>query len=176
MSFHHIQPDSQHLEIALTRTDLQNVSGNGLIGILRLGGVQDLLSDKFEILDSNTVQVLFTSSDIVGLDNQEVRVPIRTDSTTAKVYRWPNGLATPDSLHVLLTVFPNPARDQVTIRWRGTHLKSAQLTSITGAIIATAIPTNQQQLQLQTAGLARGIYFLRFQTSEGLLVRKLVIE
>lgn len=79
-----------------------------------------------------------------------------------------------------IRLFPNPAQDQVTIGFQraiGGETVVQLLTLQGQAVQQRRFPeAGRQQLQLNTAGLPAGIYFVNVQTEEGIFTEKLVIQ
>ncbi|MCB9263629.1 MAG: T9SS type A sorting domain-containing protein [Lewinellaceae bacterium] len=78
-----------------------------------------------------------------------------------------------------LRLFPNPARDQVTIGFRqaiGGEM-TVRLLNLQGqAVQQQRFPEAGRQLQLNTSGLPAGVYFVNVQTEEGAFTEKLILQ
>ncbi len=77
-----------------------------------------------------------------------------------------------DLLAKNITVYPNPARDFVKIESSGVDILNTSVYDATGTIVATSF--NPTSLNLNN--LAKGIYFLKIETPEGLLMKKLLLN
>ena len=72
-------------------------------------------------------------------------------------------------------VFPNPARDQFTVRWTGEGEGRLSLRDAFGRVVRTqALVPGQQEISLR--GLAAGVYLLEAQTGSENFNRRLVVE
>ena len=82
----------------------------------------------------------------------------------------------------LLDVYPNPAREQVTIRTQvgSSAPVQVELVSLLGQRVRTQTVTaarlQQDGVTMNTAGIAQGVYVVRLTTSEGTITKKLVIQ
>ena len=77
-----------------------------------------------------------------------------------------------DQLARSITVYPNPARDFVNIQSSGVDILNTLVYDAIGAVVATS--PNPTSLNLDN--LTKGIYFLRIETPEGLLMKKLLLN
>lgn len=79
---------------------------------------------------------------------------------------------------LLFTLFPNPAKSQAIISWRGTEGNATgRLSDVTGKSIQTfTIPAQNKTYVLPLSSLASGIYFIQLQTTDGTFTQKLIIE
>ena len=78
----------------------------------------------------------------------------------------------PDLLSV--SIYPNPATDQVSII-AGDYIKSLELMDIRGRILSTQA-IGAKTFTLPVAGLARGVYLVNVQCTDGNVVKKIVVE
>lgn len=74
----------------------------------------------------------------------------------------------------MLRIYPNPAREQVNVVSNST-IHSATLVSITGQLLQY-IEVNNTFVNINTAALKTGLYFIQIETEAGLTTRRLVIE
>ncbi|NLO50130.1 MAG: Omp28-related outer membrane protein [Bacteroidales bacterium] len=73
-----------------------------------------------------------------------------------------------------LQIYPNPARDQVNVVSRST-IESVTVVSITGQLLQKIV-VNNTFVNINTAALEAGLYFIQIETEAGLSTRRLVIE
>lgn len=73
-----------------------------------------------------------------------------------------------------VTVYPNPAKNKVTVKAAGT-IKSVQLYDVQGRILQS-ISDGKPQMALDIANQQRGVYFLRITTDKGSAVEKIIKE
>mgnify|MGYP001796079546 FL=1 len=80
-----------------------------------------------------------------------------------------------------LQVFPNPSNGKVTVTARSIGRTGADL-SVVDALgrelqrESIALDNNGDQWTLDLSELARGVYFVKIETTQGVLVRKLLLE
>lgn len=79
-----------------------------------------------------------------------------------------------DLLAERVTVYPNPTSNQVTLRAINGDLDAGQLSliSLTGATVNRTEVTQGQEVTLNMRDLSPGVYFLHYETSNGVLTRK----
>jgi len=95
-----------------------------------------------------------------------------TQTTTRLDEAWTQALG-----HIRL--YPNPAREQIALRWTQAQGESLQLEvyDLTGRVLMRqGVPAGQQEVRLSLKKLARGTYLLRLVGTEGALVRRFVKE
>jgi len=107
-------------------------------------------------------------------------VPVGTKSlySTANVWKEFSNIvemqvALPNDIHNALRIFPNPFNDAFSLQ--GIR-DGAQLTvmDLNGKVLISRIVFNNERIE--TENLAKGMYLVRLQTSEGILTRKLLKE
>ncbi len=77
-----------------------------------------------------------------------------------------------DRLAKNITIYPNPAVDFINIQSDGIEILNTTVYDVTGKIVhVSSIPTS-----VNLNGLIKGIYFLKINTIEGLLVKKLFLN
>ncbi len=74
-----------------------------------------------------------------------------------------------------ITIFPNPAKNMVTIIAGDNNMEQISIVDITGKIIITK-KTKQEQISIDVSNLSKGIYLIKIKTTIGLAVNKLIIE
>lgn len=77
-----------------------------------------------------------------------------------------------DKLSQEITVYPNPTRDFINIQSSGIAILNTLVYDAMGNVVATSF--NPTSLNLN--GLIKGIYFLKIETTEGYLVKKLLLN
>ncbi len=101
-----------------------------------------------------------------------------------------NGCQNSDTINILLTVgveenslnefncfiFPNPAKDLVTLKTSGAEINSIKLFNISGQLIKDfTLNKNDNEFQLLLNDIPDGFYFVRFDTNLGVQTRKLIV-
>ncbi len=93
----------------------------------------------------------------------------------------PTAVPTVNNLTASLTLYPNPAQNELNIAFSTTSNKPMRitLTDVTGreiAVIAAGSAQNLAPTTYNTTGLAKGLYLVRLQCGVETVTRKLVIE
>ena len=85
----------------------------------------------------------------------------------------------PNALEASLKVYPNPARDLIVIEGIGfesIELDQLQLFSANGRLVSTQfVRISATQIEIDLSSEASGIYYLRYEHSEGVLSRKVIL-
>ncbi|GAA3918200.1 T9SS-dependent M36 family metallopeptidase [Hymenobacter algoricola] len=82
----------------------------------------------------------------------------------------------------LLEVYPNPAKDQLTVRTQVNSTTAVEVTLVTilgRTVQTTSVPVatmQQQGVRLNTTELANGLYVVRLKTSEGTITKKVMVQ
>lgn len=74
-----------------------------------------------------------------------------------------------------LTLYPNPANGFVNVKVNSKISFSVELIDITGKIIFQS-PSAKSEIRINTSGIVGGIYFVRINTGETTVTKKLVVE
>ena len=109
----------------------------------------------------NTTAIPNTSSGTMVLDNLLVKAS-NTDTLLGV-----NPIATSS-----FSVYPNPAKDFVTITVGDNVLESVQFTDINGRVVKTVNGLNQ----INTSDLSAGVYMVKITSDKGTATKKLVVE
>ncbi len=76
-----------------------------------------------------------------------------------------------------VTVFPNPARERVQVRWNHPAIQQLQVFDLQGKPVwAQGLRPGTDQQEIDTQQWPAGIYFLRLQSVRGAVTEKLLIE
>lgn len=75
-----------------------------------------------------------------------------------------------------LIVYPNPARDFITVSFEKPEIGTMQLIDLSGRIVSNETLNQSQNVQIQTEGLSSGIYTLRVVTSNEIKTIKVQIS
>lgn len=83
-------------------------------------------------------------------------------------------VAHPDQLSVVelgenkLSIFPNPAKQFITIQTNDEVIESVELVNLEGKIVMQHIELQSTKMQINTSNLVNGTYLMRIQTSKGI--------
>ena len=75
-------------------------------------------------------------------------------------------------------IYPNPAKDKITIINNGNLSVKTQISifNVTGQQVLSEIYNNQNQIEINVNSFSEGIYLLKIQTNDGMVIKKLVIQ
>jgi len=74
-----------------------------------------------------------------------------------------------------MTVWPNPAQEQLNIRVDGS-LNGVELLDVTGRVVGIAAQANGNEAKLDVSGMAPGEYLLRVRTNERTALQRIVVR
>jgi hypothetical protein len=145
------------IEAAISRTNQQNGSGNGQIATLNF-------KTKTGISGRN-LSFTVDNQQVINKDAQTVPTTGQTTTTTVLTSNsepdWANQIA----------VFPNPTTGKVIVEGQHLDVKSVEVFDISGkSLYKTENSGKNAPLSIEHAGT----YFLKIQTTNGVLMRKLV--
>ncbi|MEP0390088.1 MAG: T9SS type A sorting domain-containing protein, partial [Dokdonia sp.] len=88
------------------------------------------------------------------------------------------GISDGGSFRESVTLYPNPATNQVTLSYQGAQqLQQVIITNVNGKHIKTISLANFNNSQsIQTSELAKGMYFMQIQSNSETIVQKLIIK
>ena len=150
---------SGQFDVGFVRIDHQNVSGNGMIATL-----------SFTV--ANGISGLFNLSftKVVAIDKYEYSIPIQP--IPSSIY---TSLFEDLTLEKLVSVFPNPASDYVTVVSSNTIIRQITCLDRIGKSLFV-VSGNSNRLELSTQYLLGGIYLLKIETTNGIINKKLIIR
>lgn len=145
------------IDFALCRTDHQNIYGG--FGHLALFDV--VVVDNISTIS----EALFSVSNISAITYTQFNLAIGRLNDTITIDPL-LGIHKPLNLASNFFIFPNPARDKVSILAHDVQLKSVELYDMQGRIVGSAASI-ANDVTLNTASLASGIYEIRCITDNG---------
>lgn len=158
------RPAQNRIDLAMTRTDGLNQSGQGVIGQLHIT-IQDVI-----FLRSEAYELEFRIQDVRIISVSEEELPVTTPATVSMVEeKLTNTQEAPKA--VRLNVFPLPARDQLWLR-SGSPVVQLAVISVDGRVVLQQGPTEV----VDVSALPAGWYTLRVWTKDGLVNRPIIIE
>lgn len=167
---HHTQ---RYIEAAITRYDLLNVSGSGKIAELWFDGIQDDLSGKDDVFFAANKPI--TADSVYAMTTSEAFSAVVPLATSFVLYNPENSSGVSPQAASLVSIFPNPGYGHWNIRWNGLEVQRVQLTDAFGKVLFAQLPQVQGRLNIEQTDLASGLYFLRFETDQGVLTKRLVM-
>ena len=154
-------PDESRIDIAITRTDGQNITGSGKIGVLNIT-IEDVIirSNFYEMeMDIKDIRIINAQEELKGIIPRKTRSFIDLANS---IYSY--------ELNDRIRLFPNPAKSIVYLQAGELDMDRIQLYSIEGQLLATYSNTNQ----IPVKSLTPGNYVLRIITDQGLAIKKFV--
>lgn len=80
-----------------------------------------------------------------------------------------------EDLDALLGMYPNPAQNEVSISLEGSIIEKIVFMDVNGRIV-NQVNAKEQYMNIDISNMTQGVYFVKVQTTNGTLTRKLVIE
>ncbi len=160
------------MDVALTRIDHQNISGQGTIGELHFITI-DNLSGKQTLYE--TLNLYITDVKLIRNDESEVQLGIQNDSIV--VTNLGISVHELSSLEAGISIYPNPAKDILNVAFESTVFgaqTTAEILNATGQVINVSNLTDQIS-HLNISDLAAGVYFLRISTDEGNVSKRFTV-
>lgn len=157
------------IDFALARTNQQATSGYGEICRMTIIMVDDLTA-KDIIVEPFTVEL----TDVTVIDELGGELGATTASDTVIVYQDGTNAIDP-GLASMLTLFPIPADDRLSVRLEGARARSWQLMDLHGALIRENRET-RSDFEINTSSLAAGTYFFLMNTDRGIAAKKILIK
>ena len=150
------------INVAITRTDGINVSGNGQIGTLHLT-IEDI------ILRTSLYPVDFEIVDVKAIryDEEPVIIAPRLTTMIIDVINSSNEIP----LDELISIFPNPTNDHLFINTNEVDILEVAVHAIDGSLMP--LDYNHSNA-LSLRGLPNGVYLLKIYTDKGILNSRIV--
>ena len=152
------------IDVALTRIDGQNVSGQGAIAQLHIT-IQDVI-----FLRSSEYEMILDIENVRLINSAEEWAEIATQSSTIAIGEVVSSAGSP-LRDGSLKVYPVPAKDRIFIQSASHPVKRVEVVGMDGRRWASQANVSE----LSVADLPAGPYFLRIWTEGGVSVRRLVV-
>ena len=152
-------PLERRIDIALVRTDGQNISGFGPIAHLALQG-----NNRTEM----TRPASFEVENVQLINYQEHSLPVSPEKSETLV-DFSTGIDEPEWARNI-RLYPIPAREEIRIETFGLEVDGLQLFNMNGQLLASY----PYQKRISVGYLTPGIYLLRILTPQGVAVKKWV--
>nr|MBP6413501.1 T9SS type A sorting domain-containing protein [Bacteroidia bacterium] len=160
------------IDLAVVRTDKQNQSGHGTIGILSID-MKDDLSGRTDIF--KMLELSFSNVSLIRFDG--TTIPVNAINDSIVVHDEITALQQLQMLQNSVSLIPNPAKEKVTINWNSTIEEVTEI-SICSAIGETVLKKQvsaKSKFELSTSELNAGVYIVKMQTNKGSISKKLCI-
>lgn len=151
------------IKVAITRTDGNNVSGDGQIGTFDFTIQDDIMLFK------GNLDFIFDIIDFKIIDNLETDIPAAPQQTTLSISTNTEN----QYLNSIAKVFPNPVSEVINIELTDLTIEDIIMYNVTGQVVkAQTIQQNQAAINVQD--LPKGIYTISIITQKGILNKKMV--
>lgn len=153
------EPGQQRAFIGLSRTNGTSISGEGL-------AAQLIIQTPESLVDGLTLQVLGArmtdaNENYTTIQSSTVRIPTRITTSIST-----------NPLDALVSVFPNPANDWISVRVTDLQVERLELYDGQGRLLITT----SNSYMLRTSQLSGGPYALRIVTDKGTIARSIIIQ
>lgn len=155
--------DDGRIEVALSRTDHNNVSGFGTIMYLRI-----IIDDIAGVHEVPTTLVV---NDIMGIDHDEQHLTLRPGMSTAMITSTKEGT---DREELLSTfgIFPNPTRDVV--YFKNAYNMAPNRLDLFNAAGQQLISIKEPGMQFDLSGYPAGVYMLQIHLEGQIFTERVV--
>lgn len=143
--------------------------------------IQEPGSNVFSVswIDCNTNQILATTNpSFAPTATGDYSAIITTNSnaggctaTTACVHVVISGIET-NEVQQGISIYPNPVNDVLQIEIPSGEINAVEMYDITGALVKSFTNAGGNKIKINTTELAAGVYFIRVQSGNEMLVRK----
>lgn len=159
------------LDVAMTRKDKKSKSGYGPVGTLQFVIIDNIAGKR------DTSKTLTLTLSDVQIINEILRDQLfNTEDGSAVITQVTTGIYEVENAVNKLKVYPNPAKEQLTIEITDHKISHLKLVNMLGQTVIQKNIFNSDKTTLQTAELESGIYILSVITSEGVISKTVLIE
>jgi len=85
----------------------------------------------------------------------------------------PTAIATTNKTNTEISIYPNPAKDYIQINTDNLNIETCEILDINGKTIKHQT-INASKFKIEIADLPKGIYFLKFNTNNGIITKRIV--
>lgn len=150
------------VDIAITRTDLNNVSGQGMIASLRVT-IEDVIFSR-----SEQYELEFEIENVRLINVHEQEIPVLPENNPSIIVDEPTGIQVPEWAKSI-TLYPIPTKSDLLINAEDVQIEGLRLFSIQGKFLRQFDP---KQNSMNMADLPSGSYLLRILTEQGIINRR----
>jgi hypothetical protein len=171
----YLKVNGAQAEGALVRTDHAGVNGSH-----KIGDIGFILKDSATYNYSSSGDLLSVSmNELILIDTTGASLPINQDMGVAIVLKkrsGPVGIKPGKSLEKEIRVYPNPAKDILTVETGMVKVSEIVLYNAVGQRVFAILKPQNGRIQIPVTGFTSGMYFISASTEEGKLVRKIIIR
>ncbi len=153
------------IDLAVTKIDQQNESGNGAILTVSLVMIDDIIGKSDQAIPFN---INVTNATGISLNGDEI--DLSTRDSEAEVYSSITTLVQSD-----FEIYPNPTNGIININSKGELLDGIEMVDLTGKVILNESKINSNNYKLELTNVQSGIYILNIQTNQGVLRKKIEV-
>jgi len=158
-----VSPTQDRIDIAITRTDGLNNSGNGAIGKLHITIEDVIFRNTFRRAE-------FGIENVRLIDRDELEIPVAPELSTSWV-SVSTGTGNPElAQHIRL--YPAPASDDLFVVGEGVQVQALQLLDQYGRIVANF---DQPDQRMNISQLASGVYMAKITTDRGVAYKPVMV-
>ena len=157
-------PSQSRIDVAVSRTNQTGIDGWGQVGHLRFTMRDDIAGEFLSALDFNITVV-----DGRAINFAEVEEQLNLGGGSVPVV---TGIE--DLTEAQISMYPNPVRDVLFINSLEKEISNIKIIEMSGRTVMELTPKNQRSIEIQTANLAKGIYFIELLV-EGEWIRNRVL-
>ncbi len=117
----------------------------------------------------------YTITEVKALDEFETSFSVNADSGTIAVVQDTIVNAIPKNIEKHITIFPIPAKDLLLIRFDNIVITEFSACNIFGQEVLRESNVSSG-MQLNINGLRSGVYFIKFRTTDRLLMKRIIIS
>ncbi|MEO1449874.1 MAG: T9SS type A sorting domain-containing protein, partial [Bacteroidota bacterium] len=158
------------VDIALTRTDLQAMSGYGAVASVSIVMIDDI-AGKTSVSEDLVLSI--SNVRIIGLDGTEI--PANAQPTTITITDE-STLSIAEGLGTSLKLYPQPAQDLLHIELGEAQPWEATLYTLNGQQVRHLAERIHHREQVSLQGLAPGLYLLHVRNAKGQALRKVEVR
>ena len=154
-----------------------NTSVNGLYVGMNYGlfYIDDTFSD-WQIYDTNMPHVRVSELEINNVNDRIYAATYGRGVWSSPVYDNPLNVAD-NTFENLVTLYPNPARDEVTVNWPTSSEVDIEVFDINGRLLINQKDINVQgAYNLNISRLNSGVHFVRISSEGKMIVKKLIVN
>lgn len=165
----------RQLDIGLTRTNGQPVSGYGRIAQLTFRSDFIIIIDVADRTEQNVIPFQIPINGLIAIDEfgNEKLISVTQDTLWIKL----TGTSSTNSptWENLVSVYPNPTGDFAMIQSKYLYMKQIEVVNTLGQVCQTQHGAGGTA-RVDVQHLPQGVYTLRIQTDEGMVEKKLVVN
>jgi PKD repeat protein len=150
------------IDIGLSRTDQNTVSGFGQIGTVSIM-MPDNIAGKREVKQIIKFEIL----DYKCINANEDDMPLNPLSDSILAYQFKEGVQTNIAEGFGLVIYPNPAKDILHIRMNQAKAEKIVITDLMGKTVYSTLLNKSDDTVVETGMLSKGMYIISITTSKG---------